>query len=103
MTAELKEIGLTGGEAEYTAQDRSKWRLIVDTLCPTADKKDYVSNVQFLKLRLSYRQSGTLCVLFCLVHLVFHSYCYCNSLNTSVMMFGDISFFEQEVYSMLAA
>ncbi|XP_061913857.1 uncharacterized protein LOC133656987 [Entelurus aequoreus] len=34
VTAELKEMNLTWGEAQHVAQDRSRWRQIVEALCP---------------------------------------------------------------------
>ena len=39
VTAELKEISLTWGEAQHAAQDRSRWREIVEALCPTWDEE----------------------------------------------------------------
>ena len=38
--AELKEMGLTWGEAQHAAKDQSRWRQIVDALCPTQDEED---------------------------------------------------------------
>ena len=40
VMAELKEMGLTLGEAQHAAKDRSRWRQIVDALCPTRDEED---------------------------------------------------------------
>ena len=40
VITELKEMGLTMGEAQYTAKDRSQWRQIIDALCPTWDEED---------------------------------------------------------------
>jgi len=41
VTAELKEMNLTWGEAQHAAQDRSRWRQIVEALCPIRDEEDY--------------------------------------------------------------
>ena len=40
VTAELKEMNLTWGEAQHAAQDRSRWRQIVEALFPTWDEED---------------------------------------------------------------
>ena len=40
VTAELKEMNLTWGEAQHAAQDRSRWRQIVEALCPIRDEED---------------------------------------------------------------
>ena len=40
VTAELKEMNLTWGEAQQAAQDRARWRQIVEALCPTWDEDD---------------------------------------------------------------
>ena len=34
------EMGLTWGEAQHVAQDRSRWRKTVAALCPTGDEED---------------------------------------------------------------
>lgn len=36
---ELKEMGLTWGEAQHAANYRAKWKEIIDALCPTQDKE----------------------------------------------------------------
>ena len=38
--AELKEMGLSWGEAQASAKDRTLWRSIVVALCPTGDRID---------------------------------------------------------------
>jgi len=40
LTAELKEMDLTLGEAQKKAKDRSKWREIIAALCSTGDEED---------------------------------------------------------------
>ena len=40
VAAELKEVNLTWGEALHAAQDRTRWRQIVEALCPTRDEED---------------------------------------------------------------
>ena len=37
---ELEEMGLTWGEAQPKARDRSVWRRFVAALCPRRDEKD---------------------------------------------------------------
>ena len=37
---ELKETGLSWGEAQASAKDRTLWRNIVVALCPTGDEED---------------------------------------------------------------
>ena len=36
----LKEMGLSWGEAQASAKDRTLWRSIVVALCPTGDEED---------------------------------------------------------------
>ena len=36
---ELKELGLSWGEAQASAKDRTLWRNIVVALCPTGDER----------------------------------------------------------------
>jgi len=38
--AELKEKGLSWGEAQASAKDRTLWQNIVVALCPTGDEED---------------------------------------------------------------
>lgn len=47
VIVEQKEMGLTWGEAQYTTNDRAKWKQIDDALCPTRDKEelDLVTNI----------------------------------------------------------
>ena len=40
VITEVKEMGLTLGEAQHAAKDRSRWRQIVDALCPARDEED---------------------------------------------------------------
>ena len=40
--AELREMGLSWGEAQASAKDRTLWRNIVVALCPTGDEVDKV-------------------------------------------------------------
>ena len=40
VMAELKDMGLSWGEAQASAKDRTLWRSIVVTLCPTGDEED---------------------------------------------------------------
>ena len=40
VMTELTEMGLTWGEAQHVAQDRSRWRKTVAALCPTGDEED---------------------------------------------------------------
>ena len=40
VMAELKDMGLSWGEAQASAKDRTLWRIIVVTLCPTGDEED---------------------------------------------------------------
>jgi hypothetical protein len=40
VVAELKEMGLTWGEAQAAAQDRERWRGIVAALCLIRDEED---------------------------------------------------------------
>ena len=40
VIAELKEMGLSWGEAQASAKDRTLWRSIVVALCPTGDEED---------------------------------------------------------------
>ena len=40
VMAELKEMGLSWGEAQASAKDRTLWRSIVVALCPTGDEED---------------------------------------------------------------
>lgn len=42
VTAELKEMALTWGEAQHAAQDMSRWRQIIEALCPIWEEEDYV-------------------------------------------------------------
>ena len=46
VMAELREMGLSWGEAQASAKDRTLWRKIVVALCPTGDVevKRYKSN-----------------------------------------------------------
>ena len=37
---ELEEMGLTWGEAQAKARDRSVWRSFVAALCPRPDEED---------------------------------------------------------------
>ncbi|KAK2175202.1 hypothetical protein NP493_743g00031 [Ridgeia piscesae] len=47
VMAELKEMGLSCGEAQASAKDRTFWRSIVVALCPTGDEEDkYVSKLR---------------------------------------------------------
>ena len=38
--AELEEMGLSWGEAQGAAKERTLWRSIVIALCPSGDKED---------------------------------------------------------------
>jgi len=38
--AELNEKGLSWGEAQVSAKDRTLWQNIVVALCPTGDEED---------------------------------------------------------------
>ena len=38
--AELSEMGLSWGEAQHAAKDRSRWKQIIDALCPARDEED---------------------------------------------------------------
>ena len=40
VMAELKEMGLSWGEAQASAKDRTLWRNIVVALYPTGDEMD---------------------------------------------------------------
>ena len=40
VMAELKEKGLSWGEAQASAKDRTLWQNIVVTLCPAGDEED---------------------------------------------------------------
>ena len=40
VMAELQDMGLSWGEAQSAAKDRTLWRNIVVPLCPTGDKED---------------------------------------------------------------
>ena len=40
VMAELREMGLSWGEAHASAKDRTLWRKIVVALCPTGDEED---------------------------------------------------------------
>jgi len=40
VMAELKEKGLSCGEGQASAKDRTLWQNIVVTLCPTGDEED---------------------------------------------------------------
>ena len=40
VMAELREMGLSWGEAQASAKDRTLWRKIVVALCPTGDEED---------------------------------------------------------------
>ncbi|KAK2189637.1 hypothetical protein NP493_101g09049 [Ridgeia piscesae] len=40
VTAELNEMGLSWGEAQASAKDRTLWRSIVVALCPTGGEED---------------------------------------------------------------
>ena len=40
VMTELTEMGLTWGEAQHVAQDRSRWRKTVAALCSTGDEED---------------------------------------------------------------
>ena len=40
VMAELREMGLSWGEAQASAKDRTLWRKIVVALCPTGDKEE---------------------------------------------------------------
>ena len=40
VMAELREMGLSWGEAQASAKDRILWRKIVVALCPTGDEED---------------------------------------------------------------
>ncbi|KAK2154488.1 hypothetical protein NP493_2181g00005 [Ridgeia piscesae] len=43
VMAELKEMGLSCGEAQASAKDRTLWRSIVVALCPTGDEEDKIN------------------------------------------------------------
>ena len=38
--AELEEMGLSRGEAQVAAKDRTPWRNIVVVVCPTGDEEE---------------------------------------------------------------
>ena len=40
VMAELKEMGLSWGEAQASAKDRTLWRNKVVALCPTGNEED---------------------------------------------------------------
>ena len=40
VMAELREMGLSWGEAQASANDRTLWREIVVALCPTGDEEE---------------------------------------------------------------
>ena len=40
MTAKLREMGLSWGEVQASAKDRTLWQNIVVALCPTGDEED---------------------------------------------------------------
>ena len=40
IQTELKEMGLTWGDAQQTANDRNRWRKIANALCPIRDEVD---------------------------------------------------------------
>ena len=40
VMAELKEMGLSWGEAQASAKDRTLWQNIVVALCHTGDEED---------------------------------------------------------------
>ena len=40
VITELEEMGLTLGEAQAKAQDRTQWRQLIAALCPTGDEDD---------------------------------------------------------------
>ena len=40
MAEQLKEMGLSWGEAQASAKDRTLWRSFVVALCPTVDEED---------------------------------------------------------------
>ena len=40
VIAELREMGLSWGEAQASAKDRTLWRKIVVALCPTGDEEE---------------------------------------------------------------
>ena len=40
VMAELSEMGLSWGEAQHAAKDRSRWKQIIDALCPARDEED---------------------------------------------------------------
>ena len=40
VMAELQDMGLSWGEAQAAAKDRTLWRNIVVALCPTGDEED---------------------------------------------------------------
>ena len=40
VMAELREMGLSWGEAQASAKDRTLWRKIVVALCPTGDEEE---------------------------------------------------------------
>ena len=42
---ELREMGLLWGEAQASAKDRTLWRKIVVSLCPTGDEEDKQTKV----------------------------------------------------------
>ncbi|KAK2183574.1 hypothetical protein NP493_304g02025 [Ridgeia piscesae] len=48
VMAELKEMGLSWGEAQASAKDRTLWRSIVVALCPTGDEEDKQPHEHFL-------------------------------------------------------
>ncbi|KAK2181766.1 hypothetical protein NP493_382g00033 [Ridgeia piscesae] len=48
VMAELKEMGLSWGEAQASAKDRILWRSIVVALCPTGDEEDKSSPITLL-------------------------------------------------------
>ena len=40
VMAELTELGVSCGEAQASAKDRTLWRNVAVSLCPTGDEED---------------------------------------------------------------
>ena len=38
--SELEEMGYSWGQAQFIAEDRVRWRQLVEALCPTGDEED---------------------------------------------------------------
>ena len=43
VMAELREIGLSWGDVQASAKDKTLWRNIVVALCPIEDEEDNIS------------------------------------------------------------